>query len=188
MLFFSDYSDSPLITDFIQVIGIRIAVIRSAMSDPRNRIEQPILLHLPLGASRTEELEELTRSVVPPTRLRISRTFKDLRVSLLDSASNPEVVILLSPTPEHLDALLAFRDPLLSTRLILVLPDEDKETIAKAHSLRPRFVSSTESGFLAVAEVLARLMSGFEGGQRSRSNGSLDRAVPRPSAVCPMDT
>ncbi|MCG3196016.1 MAG: hypothetical protein GHCLOJNM_00487 [bacterium] len=155
------------------------------MSATLNRTANPILLYVPDQCSGAGELEAVTRSVAPPRKLWVSRTLDDLRARLLERVPIPEVAILMVPTTEHLDAILSLRDPLLATRVILVLFEDGKDAIAKAHSLRPRFVSTIEGGFLAVAEVLSRLIHGAEGG-RSIPDGPRHRFNAREQAACPI--
>ncbi len=48
-------------------------------------------------------------------------------------------------------------------RLILVLPDMQAETLAAAHRLRPRFVTSADAGYAGLKEVLKRMVLNTSG-------------------------
>lgn len=105
-------------------------------------------------------MERVMEAVFHPSRFLVARTLEDLHRKLLQGFLTTGIIVLFAPSRQHLEDLLKFREQLLASRLILVVPDQEKETIANAHSLRPRFVSCVEEGFLVVAEVLVRLMNG----------------------------
>ncbi|HQO36408.1 MAG TPA: hypothetical protein PLG59_17225 [bacterium] len=85
-------------------------------------------------------------------------TISDLILQLNRSREGEEIVLLFAETKESLIALLAVRDVLLRHRIILILPDGDKETILQGHKLMPRFLSYMDSDFKDVAAVLARML------------------------------
>jgi hypothetical protein len=45
-----------------------------------------------------------------------------------------------------------------AVRLVLVLPDEEDETIALAHGLRPRFVTYADGDYSELREVLQKML------------------------------
>ncbi|MFO7734269.1 MAG: hypothetical protein R6X21_11565 [Candidatus Aminicenantes bacterium] len=49
------------------------------------------------------------------------------------------------------------RDLLRGGRTLLVLPDEKKETVTLAHSLRPAFITYVDDGISEVLSVLKKL-------------------------------
>lgn len=54
--------------------------------------------------------------------------------------------------------LIEYREWLGDRRLILVLPDDDIETISQGHALRPRFVTYVESDFIDISAVLGKML------------------------------
>jgi hypothetical protein len=50
----------------------------------------------------------------------------------------------------------ALRQTLSSMPLFLVIPDQDQETIAPAHLLHPRFLTSRDSDFADLGAVLQK--------------------------------
>lgn len=72
------------------------------------------------------------------------------------------IVVLLAGTRHHLARLIALRDQLKETRIILILPDRTDETIARGHTLYPRFLSYLDSNFDDVSAVLRKLLSAFQ--------------------------
>jgi hypothetical protein len=43
-------------------------------------------------------------------------------------------------------------------KLILIVPDQDDETLTNAHKLRPRFLSFSKNDFSDAASVLAKMI------------------------------
>ncbi len=54
--------------------------------------------------------------------------------------------------------LLAIRDFLSDIRMIVVLKDQEKDTITKAHRLYPRYITYADSDFIDVGAVLTKMM------------------------------
>jgi hypothetical protein len=57
----------------------------------------------------------------------------------------PIIAVLLAVRCEDLLALFSILDLLCDFRLILILPDRKKDTIAKGHTLAPVFLSYVDS-------------------------------------------
>jgi hypothetical protein len=68
------------------------------------------------------------------------------------------IAVLVAATGEELGELLAMRDLLADLRLILVLPDRNRETIAAGHRMAPRFISYVDSGIEEVEAVLEQML------------------------------
>lgn len=71
----------------------------------------------------------------------------------------PETVVLQAASKEELGTLATFRFRLEQVFFVLVLPDADAATIARAHELRPRFIVYQDSDFSEVGAVLDRIES-----------------------------
>jgi len=80
----------------------------------------------------------------------------------------PEAVVfvLLVSGRQELMELGEYQEWLRDCRLILVLPDDDMETISRGHTLRPRFVTYAESDFIDISAVLGKML-GVEAPQSS---------------------
>lgn len=68
------------------------------------------------------------------------------------------VVVLCATTAEEFGKVLTLRSVLQDLRLILILPDRESKTISQALSLRPRFMSFTDTDFSDVRAVLAKML------------------------------
>jgi tRNA splicing ligase len=71
---------------------------------------------------------------------------------------NPTIAILLATTREELQDILSIRDLLWDIKIILIVPDMNRGTVAKGHTLRPRFLCDCNSDFVDVAAVFSLMI------------------------------
>ena len=69
------------------------------------------------------------------------------------------MLILMPANRQELLAVSVFISRPPNLRLVLILPDRDKETIAMAHTLRPRFVTYANGNYSELREVLKKMLS-----------------------------
>jgi hypothetical protein len=74
------------------------------------------------------------------------------------AGSSNAVTVLLLASRQELENLVQYADLISDQKIILVLPDRAKETIAMGHALYPRFIGYTDSDLKDVTRVLRRLM------------------------------
>ncbi len=72
--------------------------------------------------------------------------------------NGPGIVILLASEREDLARLGEDREILLPADIILLVPDDAPDTIATGHSLRPRYLGTTDSDLDKVVPVLQQLL------------------------------
>ena len=97
-------------------------------------------------------------SVVPETRMEIHRTIDSLSDRLHQCRYDSATAVLLATSTQDLFELLSIRDLIQKARVILILPDREKTTIANGHALYPRFLSYVDSDFKDVAAVLKKMI------------------------------
>jgi len=68
------------------------------------------------------------------------------------------IVILYVRTKDELFMLLASRDVFLDVKLILILPEDDNETVALGHRFHPNFVTYVHSEPSRLIAVLNKLI------------------------------
>jgi len=124
------------------------------------------------AASASTEGSHLIRDVshaAPEAGLEIFRTCQSLSERLLKPRNTLSIAILFAPTRGELMALIPLRESFRETKILLILQDQDKETISLAHRLFPTYVSYTENNYGRTLSVLQNLMdshqnrSGLEG-------------------------
>jgi hypothetical protein len=87
----------------------------------------------------------------------------DLTDRLRRPKSDPAIAVLLAGSQIDLENFLAIRDLLNRIRIILILPDRNKDTIKKGHTLLPRFLTFVDGNFDWVTAVLHKMIMNSEG-------------------------
>lgn len=109
-------------------------------------------------STKTNGVEERLLRVVglmlPENKFELNRSINDLFQRLRQPVFNQRIAILLATSRDDLQDILSIRELLETTKIIVILPDADTDTVAKGHMLRPRFLSDCNSDFIDVAAVL----------------------------------
>ncbi|HSA95378.1 MAG TPA: hypothetical protein VLJ16_04970 [Acidobacteriota bacterium] len=104
--------------------------------------------------------EELLRSIAPIVpEVRVEAVF-DLRgfsERLRRPRDAASVSLIWGPSREDLRNILSLKDLLKPGRTLLVLADQDAETVALAHSLLPAFIAYIDEGGEEILSVLKKL-------------------------------
>ena len=103
-------------------------------------------------------LQRNVAALVPGKNKVFYRTIGGLGRTLRQFTYERPVAVLLAASTEELIDLLAIRDLLENLRIILIVPDRKKTTIAMGHTLRPRFLGYTDGNFKDVAAVLYKMI------------------------------
>ncbi|MCK5096557.1 MAG: hypothetical protein KAR45_00555 [Desulfobacteraceae bacterium] len=92
---------------------------------------------------------------------RILHTFKMLKSRLKKSSGSTEkeIFVLLAESKNRLDELTSLIDLLENKRVILILPDESKETISKASQFFPRFFTLVSETYDDLLSVLNKMIN-----------------------------
>ncbi len=123
----------------------------------RNEIN--LIFYVPAAkADAGKRLLRILETVVPRRTIKIHRTIRGLAGRFRRFLENSPIAVLFISGREEIEEIVAIRDLLLGVPLILVLPDNEKETIAQAHSLRPRFLAYTDSDVREILAVLSRMI------------------------------
>jgi hypothetical protein len=105
-----------------------------------------------------ENLLELIESKVPRDQIEFLQTFGALKERVHRLSKEIEVAVLLAKDNVQLCELVSLKDFLEDVRIILILPDHEKETVSKATKLFPSFISSVDSDYHLVSEVLEKMI------------------------------
>ncbi len=103
-------------------------------------------------------LQNVVETQVPVKGTKICRDIESLSCELRQPAHGLSLAIILAASREDLLDILSIGDLLGDLRIILVLPDAEKDTVAKGHKLLPRFLTYADGDFLDVAAVLSRML------------------------------
>lgn len=114
-----------------------------------------------------KRLQRVIEGLVPRKRTETYRTIDSLARRLRRPRYDLAVVVLLAAGKQDLLDLLSIRDLLEDLRIVLLLPNRQKDTIAKGHTLRPRFLTYADSDFSDVAAVLRKMLENVYNNKKS---------------------
>ena len=107
-----------------------------------------------------QHLQQVIEEIVPKKNLEIYRNFNSLSYRLQQPMNGLKIAILLADSDQDLTDFLSLQDLLSELRIILILPDREPGMFAKAHILRPRFMTYTDSDFEDIKAVLNKMVKG----------------------------
>jgi hypothetical protein len=116
-----------------------------------------LLIYTSQWGELAERLPRLIQSSLPGGGIEIYRTMGSLLHRLQHPPEISFVVVVFAVGEEELWNLYGLRLLLEGTRLILVLPDQEEETLKAAHRLRPRYITYADNDFTDLIGVIQRM-------------------------------
>lgn len=104
----------------------------------------------------------IIQEVLPGEDTKICRDIDVLSNALRQPRNSEAIAILHASSNTELPEILSLRELLWDTKIILVLPDSSTDTVAKGHSLGPRFLSYHDGNFHDIAAVLKRMIRNLD--------------------------
>jgi hypothetical protein len=106
-----------------------------------------------------KRFERAMKSTPLDAEYTIVRTFTDLNNQMRRSPlPKPSIIVLLVENFRKLRKLFDMRSLFQGIRIILILPDDDRQTLALGHRFHPRYVSYMDSDFSDVRMVLEKMI------------------------------
>ncbi|MFH0726016.1 MAG: hypothetical protein V2B19_06650 [Pseudomonadota bacterium] len=99
------------------------------------------------------------RSVIPPEDLGICRSLDELESNLRRQSIRCKLAVLKINTVEEMDRLVLMKNLLEDIRIILIVPNVNKDTVQKGHQLYPRFMTDSN---LAMSQLTAVIKKNLE--------------------------
>jgi hypothetical protein len=120
-----------------------------------------LLLYTPVSGGFGGQLQREIEELIPLNDVEVYRSIENLSNRLRQCAHDLSIAVLHAARREDLSDILSIRDLLRDVRIILILPDRDESTVAKGHTLRPRFLSYSDGGFADVFSVLKKCLASY---------------------------
>ncbi len=92
--------------------------------------------------------------------LEIFRDLSSFALRVRQSKDPESIAVVFDPSDIELRGLGTLRDFLQGTRILLVLHDQNAETIALAHRLFPTYIASIDNDLAEVLAIVGRLLKG----------------------------
>ena len=106
-----------------------------------------ILLYGKEARTQGSELVKLIGTAVQDGKGEVHQNIQSLVKSLREPVEEKNIAVLLPADRNDLHDLLSIRHLFRDIPLILLVSDHSKETMAMAHQLRPRFISSLQGDY-----------------------------------------
>ncbi len=108
--------------------------------------------------SRSYGFEEKLQSLGADLKVEVYRSIEELGQGLCRLLEYDIILILRAESREDLLQLVSLRDLFRDARIILLVPDGEKETLSIAHRVRPRFLGNSEGDFSDTLSVLRKML------------------------------
>lgn len=95
---------------------------------------------------------------MPRGGLEIYRSIEDLTNRFRYRSHDIAAAVLVASSTSDLKSLTLMRDLFEDTRIILILPDGDRQTISLGHSLYPRFIGYSDGNMGDIAAVINKIL------------------------------
>ena len=105
-----------------------------------------------------KKFQRIIKTFVPNEQIEICQSIEKLSERLRQPFYRRLIGVFIAADQQELSDLFSIRDLLHDFRFILVLPDNEKNTVTKGHSLGPRFLSNTDGNFRDVKAVLSKML------------------------------
>jgi hypothetical protein len=136
---------------------------RNAAFKKADRGEMPgskVILYARVMEGPGEELLHVIQRIAPAQDTEIYDSIEQFSDRLRQPTGELTVAVIVAHSKEDLLNLLFIRNLLQDIRIILVLPDREKDTIEQGHRLYPRFMSYLDSDLQEVVAVLNNVLTG----------------------------
>jgi hypothetical protein len=118
----------------------------------------PVLLYTRTNAPSGTRLKQFLETRLSGVEVETYETLEDLSRRFTQPLQDPSVAILLFTEGDELAETLALRHRFQDASLVLIVPNRDPETIARAHQLRPRFLTDLQNDLTAVTAVVEKML------------------------------
>jgi hypothetical protein len=118
------------------------------------------------------KLEAVVESLVPMKEIEVYRKLDDVTHRLRQYRNNLTLAVIFAANQAELANILSLGELLRDLRVILVLPDRERDTIKKGHTLRPRYLAYADGDFSDVAAVLNKMLGIQQNNKSNKRGGS----------------
>ena len=126
---------------------------------------------LAYGKGPMDDVLGVVESVVPRENIEVFGDLQSLSARLREPLEETVLLLLFPANPDDFQEILSIRHLLENVRTIVVAPNQETETVAMAHMLRPRFLTYAGEDLQTLTSVLYKMTSdrNSDGMQERRS-------------------
>lgn len=137
-----------------------------------------VVLFNTAGDCIAEKYDRIVRTMVGKEDSFLCRSIPAFfkRLVMPDRVDENVIAVFIARSKNHIERLIQKKDRLLTTRLVLVLPSDDQETIRLGHELKPRFLTFLDSGDHLIVSVLDTMIGHFKSDEMKKAAETAYRA------------
>jgi hypothetical protein len=137
-----------------------------------------VLLYATEADEAGKRLAKIIKTTSVSLDIQVYRTINSLIQKLRQPRVGFLIAVLLAHNKKELSKILSLKDLFWNLRIILILPDQEMNTILKGHKLYPRFLSYVNSDFTDVVAVLKKMLKHLraqkQNGKEVKLNGGIN--------------
>ena len=130
------------------------------------------LLYAGESTERSEALVAAVAGARPHGPLEVHRRLEQFAEALREPRGDMIILVILAGSRDELLGILDLGPIMGGHQLILILPDQEEETILTGHLLVPRFQTFMDGNFNDVLQVLGKMTAARERSDRPHPPGS----------------
>jgi len=116
-----------------------------------------VILYIAKDHQEGQKLQSAVEKMIPKHLLVVFNMITALSQGLRGPLSDT-VLVLCPSCKEDVRELVALRELIQGVRTIMVLPDDERETVAIGHRFQPRFLTMSTPDFKDVSKVLGKML------------------------------
>ncbi len=120
------------------------------------------IIYIPSENQLERRFLTLLGMAIPEKKFEICHSIDELSAKLEMPLLNVKMAVLFAVTRAEITQILALGDMMADVKSILVLADEDKNTMAKVHKLRPRYVTWVDCDLIDIVTVTKRMVDLYD--------------------------
>jgi hypothetical protein len=128
------------------------------------------IIYIPAENNLTHHFLERLETAIPKKKFEIFRSIAELSARLIIPPLNVKVAVLFAVTRAEIMRILLLGDLITDLKSLVVLADDDRDTVMKAHTLRPRYITWLDSDVGNVLNVLRNMVDLYDVSQGGREN------------------
>jgi hypothetical protein len=128
-----------------------------------------LFFYMPPSGGRKDELLRAVAPYASEGRLEVFSSLKGFAARIRAPKDTLSIALIWNPRREDLDEIASMRDLLRGVRILLVLSDQERETIKLAHQVFPTYIGYVDDDVDKIISVLKRLARARQTGSRMKA-------------------
>ena len=128
------------------------------------------IIYIPSENGLAHRFFALLQTAIPEKKFEICHSIGELSARLGMPFSNVKVAVLFAVTRTEIMQILTLGDLMADVKSIIILADDDRDTMMKAHTLRPRYITWLDSDFSNVVSVLRNMVALYDVPRSEKEN------------------